>query len=172
MRFGPLALAALCVLTLFSGLGRGGYLDAREARDARVARELIANKEFLTPLYSNDSWFEKPIFAYLPDVIAARLSRSAALHGSPLRSRQIRALAALALLLLTGAIAARHFGRGAGWWSALVLASTLGLPIAARADGTQVWASLFGWLGAAALADAVLSGDGRAERRLLLGYLA
>ena len=172
MRFRLVALAVLCVLTLFTGLDRTGFLDAREARDARVARELIKNKEPIAPLYANDTWLEKPIFAYVPEVVASRLSRSAALRGTPLRSREIRALAALALLLLTGAIAARHFGRGAGAWAAIVLASTIGLPIAARADGTQVWASLFGWLGGAALLNAVVGRAPRGARGLLGGYVA
>jgi len=170
MRFAPFALAAVCALTLFAGLDAIGFTDAREARDAQVAHELISNREPLTPLYATDPWFEKPIFAYVPDVIAARIARRPGLHGSPLPSRLIRALAALALVLLTGAIAARHFGRAAGAWAALVLASTLGVPIAARSDGTQLWASLFGWLGCAALVDAVVSRERGSGRWLLLGY--
>src|SRR6266581_7284320 len=144
MRNTPLALAALCGLVLFAGLGRVGFTDAREARDARVTRELIENNELITPLYANEPWLEKPIFAYAPEFLAARLSEAAPLRDSPLRSREIRVAAAIALLLVTGWIAARHFGRRAGWWSALVLASTLGVPIAARTDGTQLWGSLFG----------------------------
>ncbi|MBI1798132.1 MAG: hypothetical protein HYR73_00415 [Candidatus Eisenbacteria bacterium] len=153
MRYAPIALALLCALVLFTGLDCVGFTDAREARDARVTRELLKRGEWITPLYGNDRHLEKPIFAYLPEALAMRLSRSAALRDTPVRSRQIRALAALALVLLTAALAARHFGRRAGAWSALVLVSTLGLPLAARTDGTQVFATLLGWLGCAAFAE-------------------
>jgi len=171
MRFAPFALALLCALTLFTGLDRVGYLDAREARDACVRRELIHNKEFLTPLYANDPLLEKPIFAYLPDMIAGGRWRRSVPEPPPWRSRAIRAIAAVALVLVTASAAARNFGRVAGAWSALVLASTLGLPLAARMDGAQVWGALFSWIGCAALADAALDRRG-SNRRLVGAYLA
>ena len=45
MRLAPLLLAALCALVLFSGLGRVGFLDWREAGSAAVARELYRAHE-------------------------------------------------------------------------------------------------------------------------------
>src|SRR6266850_6488680 len=98
MRNVPLVLAALCALVLFVGLDRVGFTDAREARDARVTHELITNREVITPLYANDTLLEKPIFAYVPEALAAWLSHATGTSGTPMRSRQIRALAALALL--------------------------------------------------------------------------
>jgi 4-amino-4-deoxy-L-arabinose transferase-like glycosyltransferase len=170
MRYASLALAVVCALVLFSGLDLVGFTDQREARDARVTREMIRHKEVLTPLYANEPHFEKPLLAYAPEFIAARLSHSPALRDTPTRSRQLRAIGALLLVLLTGALAARHFGRRAGAWSALVLASTLGLPIAARTDGTQVFGTLFGWIGCAALAEAAFGSDRMRNRVLLLAY--
>lgn len=172
MRYAPYALAALCALVLFTGLDRVGFTDAREARDARVTHELIANRELITPLYANDTLLEKPVFAYVPEALAAWLSRATGTSGTPVRSRQIRALAALALLFVTASIAKRHFGTRAGWWSALALASTLGLPLAARTDGTQMWATLFGWIGCGALADGVVSPKPPSAAPLLFAYLS
>jgi len=165
-------LAALGVIALFAGLDLVGFTDAREARDARVAHELIANREWLTPVYGSDALLEKPILAYVPEVVATLASRAESLRDSPARSRQIRAVAALLLIVITASIASKHFGRRAGGWSALVLASTLGLPFASRTDGTQIWAALFGWLGCGALAGPVVNPERPGTARLLFGYLA
>jgi 4-amino-4-deoxy-L-arabinose transferase-like glycosyltransferase len=172
MRYAPLALAVLCTLALFTALDRPGFTDIREARDAEVARELILHREPLTPLYANENHLEKPVLAYAPEVVLAWIDRNATGEPSPLRSRQVRAVLAVALVLLTSAIASRHFGARAGWWSALVLASTLGLVLAARTDGTQMMGSLLGWLGTAGLADAVFGAGRPRAIRLLLTYVA
>jgi diguanylate cyclase (GGDEF)-like protein len=63
--------------------------------------------------------------------------------GSPRHSRILRAIAAIALLLLTASIGAQHFGGRAGWIAAGVLGSSVALPLAARTDGTQLLATLF-----------------------------
>jgi 4-amino-4-deoxy-L-arabinose transferase-like glycosyltransferase len=172
MRYAPVALAVVCALVLFSGLGLVGFTDQREARDARVTREMLRHKEVLTPLYANEPHFEKPLLAYAPEFLATLLSRTPALRGTPTRSRELRAVGALLLVLLTGGVAAPQFGRRAGAWSALVLASTLGLPIAARTDGTQVFGTLLGWLGCAALAEAAFGRTPPHNRVLLAAYVA
>src|SRR5438105_8607192 len=141
MRVAPLALATLCLLTLFLGLDRIAALDGREARDAEVARELLRRREPLTPLYGLEPLFEKPILAYAPEVLAGWWN-----PGSPLRSRQIRAGLAVLLLMLIASAGAQHFGVRAGWLSALVLGSSLALPLCARVDGTQLLGTLFGWI--------------------------
>ncbi|MEK7330074.1 MAG: hypothetical protein AAB113_04655, partial [Candidatus Eisenbacteria bacterium] len=96
MRIAPVALALLCAAVLFTGLGRIGFVDDREARDAEVARELIQRREVLTPLYAHEPRFEKPVLAYVPDALGRWLT-----PGSPLASRRLRAAAAVALVLLT-----------------------------------------------------------------------
>lgn len=164
-RFAPLVLAAVCVLVFFTGLGGLGLIDVREARDAEVARELVDGAEVLTPIFAHEPFFEKPILAYAPEVAARLLSPS-----FDLRSRWIRAAAAVMLILLTASIGGQHFGARAGWFSALVLATTLGMPLAARTDGAQVFASLLGWLGAATLADALFGRSAGRELRLVVGY--
>src|SRR5437764_8316273 len=125
MRFLPLLLAAVCALTLFTGLGRVGVIDVGEARDAEVARELIRGREPLTPLYAHQPAFEKPLAAYAPEVLAQLVAR----HPGKL-SRVLRAVGALMLVLLAASVAGEHFGGRAGWFSGLVLASAFLVPVA------------------------------------------
>ena len=165
MRFAPVLLAALCALVLFSGLGRVGFVDWREARGALVAREIIVRHEVLTPLLGTEPLFEKPIAGYALDVLAQWRR-----PGSPGTSRLLRAIAAIALLLLTASIGAQHFGGRAGWIAAGVLGSSIALPLAARTDGTQVLATLFGWAGCAGFADALFGRRGGRDARLLVAY--
>ena len=139
MRFAPLVLAALCLVVLFLGLDRIGFMDVREARDAEVARELIRNREVLTPLLGTEKLLEKPVIAYAPEALAVYLG-----GGDPVASRRWRAALAVAILLLTITFGARHFGARTGWLAAGVLVTSLGLPLAARTDGTQLLGTLFG----------------------------
>ena len=165
MRFAPLLLAALCALTLFTGIGRVGFLDWREARGAVVARELIADQEVLTPLLGTQALFEKPIAGYAADLVAQWVR-----PDSPPFSRAVRAVGAVALLLLTASIGAQHFGARAGWIAAGVLGSSLALPLAARTDGTQILATILAWVCCAGLADAIFGRRGGRDARLLVAY--
>lgn len=165
MRFAPVVLATLCVAVLFLGLDRVGYLDWREARDAQVAREMLRRREALTPLYGRAALYEKPVLAYAPEVLARHFG-----PDSPLRSRQLRALFAVFLLLGTASLGARHFGLRAAWFAAAVLVTSLALPLAARTDGTQLLGTLLGWVGAAGLADAVFGRSAGREARLIVTY--
>jgi 4-amino-4-deoxy-L-arabinose transferase-like glycosyltransferase len=148
MRLAGFLLAAVCALTLFTGLDRVGFLDWREARDAQVAREMIEGREVLTPLLGHEALFEKPAPAYAPEALVQLLG-----GGSPATSRRARAVLAVLLLLITGSIGAQMFGLRAGVLTAIVLGTSLILPLAARVDGTQLLASLLGWVGVAGLAD-------------------
>jgi 4-amino-4-deoxy-L-arabinose transferase-like glycosyltransferase len=172
MRYAAPLLAVLSALILFTALDRPGFTDDRESRDARVARDCIRHHEFLTPQAGADPVFEKPIFAYLPEVVAWSLPRSAAARNAPLRSRQVRALGALALVLLTGSIASRKFGSRAGWCSALALVTMLGVPLAARTDGTQVLAAFLGWCAAGVLSGAALDSRPVRDATLLFAYVS
>jgi 4-amino-4-deoxy-L-arabinose transferase-like glycosyltransferase len=165
MRPAPLLFVILCIAVLFAGPGRVGFTDVREARDAGVAREMIQRREPLAPVWVGEAWFEKPVLAYAPEILAASWS-----HGSAERSREVRAAMALALLLLTASIGARHFGARAGWCAAGVLVSMVALPLAARTDGTQVLGTLLGWAGAAGLADALFGRREGRDLRLVVAY--
>jgi len=167
MRLTLIVLGVMCALVLFTGLDRVGLIDQREARDAQVARELIKNEEVLTPLLGSEPLFEKPVLAYAPEAIVRLFPRSADLD-----SRRLRALFAVALLILTASVAAEHFGPRAGWFSALVLGTSLAFPLAARTDGTQLIGSLLGWVGCAGLADTVFGRRPGHGMRLVVTYAA
>jgi 4-amino-4-deoxy-L-arabinose transferase-like glycosyltransferase len=167
MRFAGLALAAICALTLFTGLGRVGLLDWREARDAQVAREMIARHEILTPLYGYAAHFEKPAPAYAPEALVQLTG-----PGAPGTARRLRAVLAIVLIVLTGSIGAHMFGVRAGVLAAVVLATSLVLPMAVRTDGTQLIASVLAWVGVAGFADAQFGRRGGGAARLLVAWVA
>ncbi len=143
----PFALAGLLVLTLLPGLAAIEATDWREARDAQVTRESTAGKEWITPLYGREAFFEKPLTGYSHEVIAQRLMRRL-VHGDTehqtdvATSRAVRAAIAAVLALLVGVVGTRAFGSRAGWLAGCAMASTVGLPLAARADGGQLLATL------------------------------
>ena len=162
----PLALAALLALTLLPGLSAIGPIDAREARDAEIVRESTTGHEWVTPVYEHQPFFEQPLFAYAPELAAQRLfARLATRPADPAaaagESRAARSALAATLALLVAVIGARAFGARAGWLGGCALASTVGLPLATRADGGQLLATLAAWFAIGLLLQ-VLQGRARA----------
>jgi 4-amino-4-deoxy-L-arabinose transferase-like glycosyltransferase len=150
-RWLPIALAALLGLTLVPGIADIEALDWREARDMVVGRESTARPEWITPLYAQESFFEKPLLGFAPEIVAGQwLRRLLPGEGTVVdvtASRAVRAVLAAALALLVAVVGTRAFGARAGWLAGCALASTAGLPLAARADGGQLLATLCAWFG-------------------------
>jgi 4-amino-4-deoxy-L-arabinose transferase-like glycosyltransferase len=168
MRHAPLLLlVAACVLVLVPGLDRIGYTDVREARQAEVAREVIDGRELITPRYADEAFFDQPMLGYAPEVLTRLLAGE-----SPLASRRLRAVFALALVAVTWSAGTRLFGARAGMFSALALVTMLALPHAARTDGTQLLGTLLGWLGAAGIARAMFLPPSRSEFGLVAAWSA
>jgi 4-amino-4-deoxy-L-arabinose transferase-like glycosyltransferase len=165
MRHAPVLFAVLVAAALFLGLDTVGWLDVREARDAVVAREMVARREVLTPLLAGSPHLEKPSPAYALGALAA-----AAGEGAPLASRLLRALVAVVLLLVAASIASEHFGARSGWLTAGVLGSCLALPLAARTDAAQLIATLLAWIACGAFADASLSRRPGIGARRVVGW--
>ena len=149
----PAALAVLLALTLLPGLRAVGPLDWREARDAVVVDESTRGGEWYGPAYANEPFFEKPLLGYTHELLARRFLPEPwrARADDPGPSRLVRVAIAAALALVVAAIGTRAFGARAGWLAACALASALGLPLATRADGGQLIATLCAWLGAGGL---------------------
>lgn len=151
----PLALAGLLALTLLPGLAAIEAIDVREARDAQVTRELTANHEWVTPVLAREPFFDKPIAGYAPELLAQRVLARLSPGAEETRvdvaaSRAVRIALAALLALLVATLGARAFGARAGWLGGCALASTIGLPLATRADGGQILATLCAWSAIAA----------------------
>lgn len=63
-RFYLIALAALCAVVFFYGLGRLPLIGPDEPRYAEVAREMYATGDWVTPRLGGIKWFEKPALTY------------------------------------------------------------------------------------------------------------
>ena len=176
-RFLPFALLLLLAATLFPGLTAVDAIDEREARDLLTAHESTNGREWLTTLYAHEPFFEKPLPAYTTDVLVRQAARRwpelvATERGELAWSRALRALLAVALAFAVAAAGARVFGARTGWLAGCALASMAGLPIAARADGGQLYATLLAWLGIGAWLDVLTGRARRAGLSVALGWLA
>lgn len=149
----PFALAGLLALTLLPGIAAIDVIDWREARDAVVARESLTDETLVTPFYAREALFERPLGGYLHEFVARELrgGRRGPDRADTATSRAVRAALAVALALVVAAVGTRAFGWRAGWLGACALASSVGLPLAARADGGQLLATLCAWLGVGGL---------------------
>ena len=168
MKWGVALVVLLCAAALLPGLTGTGPFDTLEARDMEVARELIAARTgSQTPLFT-ESLLEKPPFAYTPELLAQTAAPALPLAAS----RGWRIVVACLIVLLTGTTAARHLGARAGICAAAVLASSFTLPLAARLDGTQLLATLFGWIAVDGITHVWFTERGGRNARLVVCYAA
>ncbi|MFI5372737.1 MAG: hypothetical protein ACHQ52_14365, partial [Candidatus Eisenbacteria bacterium] len=154
MRFVVPVLAVVAALVLFSGLGAVGFLDENEARHLAVATPIYGMVERVTPLLGGEPLHERPMLGYGLDLLGTRIKGS-----SPVGPRAVRAVGALALIGVIGWIGARRFGTRAGALAALALLTSIGTPVAARTDGPQILASLFGWAACAGFMEALFGSE-------------
>lgn len=166
MKWGVAFVALVCALVLLSGLRGPGPFDVHEAQDLEVARGILEAREGITPVLASERLFEKPLLAYAPDVLTLLVAQRDPLAAS----RAWRAALAALLVLLTAATTARHLGARAGLCAAVVLATTLVLPLAARLDGTQLMATLLGWIAVDGFTHAWFGGRGGRDGRLAISY--
>lgn len=101
VRFHLLALAVLCALAFFYGLGSLPFLGPDEPRYAQVAREMYASGDWITPRLAGIHWFEKPALTYW----------LAALGYTLFGVSEFAARAGVALLATAGVFLLYGFGR-------------------------------------------------------------
>lgn len=120
-------------LLYFAGLGKAPLLDPDEPVYGQVAKEMSGGAGWLTPHYNGKPWFDKPpLFYWLS-------SGSASLLGSnELADRLPSALLGVAVVLLVFMLTKYDFGRRAGIFSAIAMATCLQQIVLARAAVTDM----------------------------------
>ena len=109
----------LCVIW-FGNLGYRSLVRPDEGRYAEIAREMAITGDWTTPRLNGIKYFEKPPLQYWMTAAAFK-----AFGEHEWTARLWAALTGFAGVLMVGFTGARLFGRQAGFYSAVVLASSL-----------------------------------------------
>jgi len=166
-----LLLFLIIIAFYFYGLGMLPLLGPDEPRYAQVAREMLSRGDLITPTLGGHTWFEKPALLYWLIIASFKI------FG--VHEWSARLGPALCGLLTIGAVA--YVGRavegvademntaaGFSFWSALVVASSLGLIVFSRAASFDVVITMTtSWALACFLVHEL--GSGR-RARLLMGF--
>ncbi len=116
-------LVAILVLVFsvvwFCNLGYRSLARSDEGRYAEIAREMSVTGDWITPRLNGIKYFEKPPLQYWMTATAFR-----AFGEHEWTARLWAALTGFAGVLLVGFVGAKLFGRPAGFYSAMVLASS------------------------------------------------
>src|SRR5512146_1393368 len=105
----------------FWGLGDFGLLDPDEGMYAEIAREMLANRDWVVPTFNGVPYIEKPPLMYW--LTAAAL---AVLGPSEFAARLWKVLPVLGTVAVTAALGGRLFSPRVGLAGAGILAATLG----------------------------------------------
>ena len=130
------AIILLLVIVSFNilfGIDGVALLDPDEPVYAETAKEMIRFNEYLSPRIYNEYWYDKPpIFYWL-------LVGSLKLFGgfSELAARLPASLMAIGAVLMTTFSAARQFSPRAGFWSGLVMGTTVMIMYMGKASVTD-----------------------------------
>jgi 4-amino-4-deoxy-L-arabinose transferase-like glycosyltransferase len=139
-----LLLLLLAGLLLFVGLGAVALTDRDEGANAEAAREMLAERSWITPTLGGAPRFAKPAFVYW--LMAAAYT---VLGVGEAGARLPSAVAALLLVQAQYAFARWAFGRDVAWRAALVLLLSVefvALGRMALTDATlTLWTTLAGY---------------------------
>lgn len=113
-------LLVLLGLTYFIGNGNIPVSDPVESNYAQTAVEMLRSGDYISPRIYGHPWYDKPVFFYW-ELIAAY-----SLFGiTDFAARFFPSLVAFAGVLLTYFFARRLYGESTGFWSAIVLGTSL-----------------------------------------------
>jgi 4-amino-4-deoxy-L-arabinose transferase-like glycosyltransferase len=126
-------LALIASATLFFRVGSLPLMGADEPRYARIAQEMSAGREWVTPLLEGRPWLEKPPLYYWMTIPAVRL-----LGGTETAARIGPALCALAAALALLWLGTRVWGRLEGLLSAGILLTSIGFVAFGRSASTDM----------------------------------
>ncbi len=109
------ALALLCVPVVV-----GPTLSGHQSVQAQTSREMLASGNWLIPTIGGDAWLERPPVPMWWIALVYRLAGTDAHDGV---ARLAAVLAAVPIVLMVAAIAARFYGRSVGLLSGALLAT-------------------------------------------------
>ncbi|OAM90129.1 glycosyltransferase family 39 protein [Termitidicoccus mucosus] len=115
-----LLLALLGAVWFFVALGLRPLGNPDEGRYAEIPREMAASGDFVTPRLNGVKYFEKPPLLYWLSAATFQIA-----GVNEFTARFWNALFALGGVLATYSAARALYGRRAGWWSAIALATSL-----------------------------------------------
>ena len=127
-----LLLIGLCLFLFFYGLGRFGLIGADEPRYAQVAREMLANHDWVTPRLGGHAWLEKPPLYYWQAMIAF------ALFGVSDWAARLPAAVDASLIVLGALLFLRRLRPGFHFDGAFMVASAAGMVGFAHAASTDM----------------------------------
>lgn len=121
-------LAAIATAVFFLNLGAAPLWDRDEPRNAGCAAEMLASGDWIVPVFNAELRTHKPVLLYW------LMMASYALFGeNEFAARFFSALLGIGSVLLTYGVGRRLFDREVGFWSALILSTTIMFGVAARA---------------------------------------
>ena len=128
-RLRPIALVlAVALATFFTQLGAARLWDRDEPRNARCAYEMWQRQDWVVPTFNDELRTHKPVLLYW-----CMMSAYEVFGVSEFAVRFWSAALALVTVAATYALGRRLFDPQAGFWAAIVLATTLMFNVAARA---------------------------------------
>lgn len=115
-----LLLALIVAFNIFWGLGSIPLLDPDEPVYAETAREMIKFNDYLSPRIYNEYWFDKPPMYYW--LVAGAIH---VFGDNEFAARFPAAAMAFATVIMLYCSVTKLFNERAGFWSALVLATSV-----------------------------------------------
>src|SRR5215472_5307033 len=132
----PLIIVALAVVSyflFFHKLAGIGMLGPDEPRYAAIARNMLQSGDYITPRLNGETWFEKPVLYYWLGALGYKI------FGLNERGARFpSALCATIIVFLVYWCGRKLWNRNVGFFSALILASSVGFFSFARAASTDM----------------------------------
>ncbi|HWH79633.1 MAG TPA: glycosyltransferase family 39 protein, partial [Candidatus Binatus sp.] len=120
-KFSLLALAVLCLLLYFFGLGARDFWAPVEPRYGEIVRVMFTNNEWIVPTINGDLYTDKPILYFWIALLASKLFGAV----NEWTVRLPAALGGVGFVLTTFAIGKEFFSARVGFLSAAILATSM-----------------------------------------------
>lgn len=159
-----LVLAVVCITNFLFFLGYPGLFDIDEGMHAAIAKGMVLSGEWVTPVFNGEPFFDKPaLYNWL-------VATSFVVFGfTEFAARFPSALLGSGCIFITFAIGRRFLGNKAGFFAAIVLATSLLFHLASRMVLYDIPFTFFTTLSLYFLCDALF---GRQRRSAFLAFYA